>query len=397
MESRPLTIVVAGVGGYGNLYLSALLDAPDRSGFRIAGAVDPAPERCPRIADVRAGGIPVYPSPEAFYAEHTADLAVLATPIQLHARHTRLALERRSHVLCEKPLCATLEQVNEMREARDRAGRLVTIGYQWSFSEPIQTMKRDIRAGRFGRPLRFRTLSLAPRGEDYYGRNDWAGAQYDREGLPVFDSPVNNSCAHYLHNMFYVLGDRPDRSAYPAAVQAERYRVNPIGNYDTCVLRGQTKEGVEFLFAASHAVPRKAYRLSIRYEFENAAITYDERSANFRAQGTDGTVTDYGRPQSWDSAAKLWHIMDCIRGGTRVLCGIEAAGAQTACMCAVQNSAQPIMPFSPSLVREEGESGKRLHWVEGLEAGLDQCYEKALLPSELGLEWAECGRRTEGV
>jgi len=35
----------------------------------------------------------------------------------------------------------------------------------------------------------------------------------------VLDSPVNNATAHYLHNMFYVLGHATDASAMPACVR----------------------------------------------------------------------------------------------------------------------------------------------------------------------------------
>ncbi len=44
------------------------------------------------------------------------------------------------------------------------------------------------------------------------------------QGRLVLDSPVNNACSHYLHNMFYVLGDRLDRSDQPKWVTAELYR-----------------------------------------------------------------------------------------------------------------------------------------------------------------------------
>src|SRR5918992_777122 len=100
-----------------------------------------------------------------------------------------------------------------MIRARDAAGRQVSIGYQWSFCPAIQ---------------RLASMVLWPRDETYYLRNKWAGRLFTGQGHPVFDSPVNNACAHYLHNMFYVLGDRTDTSAVPARVTAELYRANSI-------------------------------------------------------------------------------------------------------------------------------------------------------------------------
>src|SRR5690606_38863553 len=113
-------------------------------------------------------------------------------------------------------LCVSLEQAERMRTARDEAGRQVGIGYQWSFSAAVQRLKRDIMSGVLGAPRRLKSMALWPRDEGYYRRNGWAGRRTSPTGEPVMDSPVNNACAHFLHNMLYVLGPRADRSARPA-------------------------------------------------------------------------------------------------------------------------------------------------------------------------------------
>ena len=130
------------------------------------------------------------------------------------------------------------------------------IGYQWSFSKAIQSLKNDIIKGLFGKPIRLKTLALWPRDDEYYGRNNWAGRIKENQGKWVLDSPMNNAVAHYLHNMFYVLGFEVDSSAVPKQVIAECYRANPIENYDTAVCRILTTDDVEILFYASHASHR---------------------------------------------------------------------------------------------------------------------------------------------
>src|SRR5207249_2746382 len=122
-----------------------------------------------------------------------ADLVVVCTPPQLHSLHVCLALEHHSHVLCEKPLCVTPDQARQMLAARDRAGKDVTIGYQWSLADAIQRLKSEILSGVFGKPRRLRTLVLWPRDETYYRRNRWAGRVRDADGNWILDSPVNNA------------------------------------------------------------------------------------------------------------------------------------------------------------------------------------------------------------
>src|SRR5690606_23790349 len=137
---------------------------------------------------------------------------------------------------CEKPLSATVDEALAMIEARDRANRTVAVGYQLSYSKKIQALKQDMMNGVFGKPIRFRTMALWPRADSYYDRA-WAGRIQDDHGRLIFDSVANNATAHYIHNMFYVLGKEIDRSAQPARVTAELYRARLIQNYDTAVMR----------------------------------------------------------------------------------------------------------------------------------------------------------------
>ncbi len=391
--SAATSVVLVGVGGYGNTYVNALLDGRDTGPVRIAGVVDPFPEGCRRLPELRASGIPCYADLAAFYREHAADLAVVSSPIARHCEHTCLALENRSHVLCEKPLGATVEQVEAMRKARDRAGRFVAIGYQWSFNEAVRALKHDFLAGRLGRPRRLRTLVLWPRDAGYYARNDWAGALRDPEGRWVLDSPVNNATAHYLHNMFYVIGPTPDRSAVPARVRAELYRANPISNYDTGACRVVTDSGVELFFYSSHAVEVQRGPEYV-FEFEKAVVTYSPQKAAIVARFADGSIRDYGDPNR-DAMKKLRDCLAATRGQADIVCGIEAASSQTLCMNGMQLSGAPISEFPPEMLRSRGEGAKRRIYVHDLDRVLAACWEQGRLPSESDVPWARRGREVD--
>lgn len=384
-DCTTLSVAVIGVGGYGATYASSLLDAPEGSPLRFVGAIDPAAQASRCYADIQARGIPVFDTPEAFFAAGgRADLVVVSSPIAFHARQTCLALEHGCHVLCEKPLCASVDDVRRMIAARNRAGRQVAIGYQWSYAAAIHSLKADIQSGRLGQPRRLSSLNLWPRDEVYYGRNRWVGAQYDAAGNPVFDSPVNNACAHHLHNMFYVLGDRTDTSAMPVRVTAELYRANKIQNYDTASLRCITADGVEVLFHVSHAIGCER-KTAFCYEFENATVSYDDLQNDIIARFTDGTTKHYGSPDTV-RRDKLPIVAAAIRSGTPVPCGIEAAAAQTLAMLAAQRS--PIVDFPADLIRVKGDPGSRVTYVEGLDAILRICYEMGRLPGEVRATWA---------
>jgi len=385
------SVALVGLGGYGYIYVNALLGSEFATKVSFVAGIDPVPEACQRLAEIQQKHIPLFRSLEEFSATSRADLVILATPLQLHCEQACFAMARGSHVLCEKPLGAHPDQVRQMIETRDRFGVQLAIGYQWSFSAAIQNLKRDIAAGRFGAPRRLRTRVYWPRTEKYYSRSSWAGRQRDAQGRPVFDSPANNACAHHLHNMFYVLGETPQNSDWPRTVQAELYRANAIENYDTVALRCRTQRGAEILFFASHATHAQHDPIFV-YEFENATVKYgNEAAAHIIAELTDGTRVDYGSPAPSESAEKFQDLLDSIRLQRPVLCGPEAAGAQTACIFAAQQSTPAIVEFPRDLVVVEGPPGDRLTQVKNLAETLDRCYENAQLPSDLGISWAVRG------
>lgn len=384
-----VSVVLVAIGGYGRGYADALLHGKHQQPAKIAGVVDPFAARSALLPEFERLGVPIVNTLDEFYAQASADLAVIASPIQYHCPQTVGACEHGSNVLCEKPLCATVQEAQRMLAARDRAGKWVGIGYQWSYSDAIQSLKRDIQAGVLGAPRRFRTIALMPRDEKYYRRASWPGRIRDDAGNWVLDSPVNNACAHDLHNMLYVLGERTENSARPAAVVAELYRANDIENYDTAALRVWTDAGVELLFITSHAVERQ-YGPVFEYEFEDALVVYG--AGGLMARFHDGRTQAYVSPDG-PHLRKLWAAVSAVTTGAPAVCGIEAAMSQTICMNGAQDAAGQIVQFPEALVSVEGEPGSRRTWVRGLADELTKCYEAWQLPSEYGSGWSRSGRR----
>ena len=255
---KPLAVAVAGISGYGGFYVEALTQYAKEDRLQFVGGIDPNPESSDSFQLLQSQKVPIYDSLESFYKKSFADLMIVSTPIHLHYVHTCYALEHGSHVLCEKPLCATVEQAQLMLETQKKTGKIAGVGFQWCFSDAVLNLKRDILRGDFGKPRRLKTLVLWPRSNGYFNRNSWAGRIKTDGGEPVFDSVVSNATAHFLHNMVFILGDSIGQSAYPTKVTAELYRANNIENFDTAAVRCQTATGVEILFIASHATEKES-------------------------------------------------------------------------------------------------------------------------------------------
>ncbi|MBS4176151.1 Gfo/Idh/MocA family protein [Lederbergia citrea] len=384
-----VSIVLIGIGGYGNTYLKKLLDESQQMKARIAGVVDIHPERSENYDRIVENNIPVFATIEEFYASNEAELAIISTPIHHHASQTCYALEHGSNVLCEKPMCASVEEANKIIEARNRTGKFVAIGFNWSYSPAVHTLKQDIMSGIFGKPKRMKTIVNWPRDEEYYKRNTWAGRLYSDEGDAILDSVANNATSHFLHHMFYLLGSKKDKSVRLHTVTAELYRANPIESFDTCAITVTTEEDIEVMFYATHAV-KDSLGPQFIYEFEQATLysTKDENGNEVIARFQDGSEKVYPDSEK-DHLQKLTTCIEATaKGNHDIPCGPEAALPHLLCITAMHESSK-IIPFPETLIKRDEETN--VTWVEGLNETLVQCYEKWCLPSEIAVDWAQGG------
>ncbi|MCL5064879.1 MAG: Gfo/Idh/MocA family oxidoreductase [Firmicutes bacterium] len=88
------------------------------------------------------------------YRELLADPSIYAvhvlTPNVSHSEITVAALDAGKHVLCEKPMAINSEEAERMLEARNRSGKLLTIGYQYRHFHDHAVAKKVVDEGWLG-------------------------------------------------------------------------------------------------------------------------------------------------------------------------------------------------------------------------------------------------------
>ena len=373
-----MKILLVGAGGYAKGYVVDLLK---RKGSDIVfeGVVDPYFNNSVMANEILAAGIPVYDTMDAFYREHTADLVIICTPTYLHKEQSITALKHGSYVLTEKPVASTVADVDEMIAAEAEYGKFIAVGYQMVFSDAMIALKEDYQAGVLGAPISLKTAISYPRGLDYYRRGGGWGGRISKDGITVLDSIASNACAHYLHNMLFLLGRKLDTSAEVATIEAECLRANDIENFDTCSMRMITEDGAKLYFVASHAA-EQGRNPEFVYTFENATVTYSrDDSPRIVATFKDGTVKDYGNP----FAREFKKIDDCvkaIREGSAPICTAKTAIAHTKLIEKIYHEVE-IMDFPKDRVFLSEKTGGIA--VTGLFEDMQKAYGGEQLLSEI--------------
>lgn len=123
-------------------------------GLRAAGVpvaaicdVEEAPAR--RLAEQH--GIPaVYTDWERMLAAESLDAVSVCVPNRFHRDITIGALGAGVHVLCEKPLAATLPEAREMFAAATRSQRVLMAAQSWRFGAGQRAVQRATAAGDLG-------------------------------------------------------------------------------------------------------------------------------------------------------------------------------------------------------------------------------------------------------
>ena len=373
-----MKILLVGTGGYGSIYARALLNntAPH---IVWEGAVDPFFSAGRFDADIRERGIPVYNTMEEFFAEHDADLAIISTPPFLHLEQCLCALRHGAHVLCEKPAAPSVDEVEQMIAAQKQYGKFIAVGYQWSFARAILALKQDILNGALGKPLSFRTLISWPRDYAYYKRGGGWGGKLFIDGRPLYDSIASNACAHYIHNMLFLLGDTLESAVVPSSIEAECLRANDIESFDTCTLRARAAD-TELYFAATHAAESQINPAFV-YTFENAEVRFaKDDSSQIVATFRDGSTKNYGDPFE-EPAEKMFRCLEDVQEGKTPVCTAETAIAHTKLIGMLHQSTE-LRSFPASLICETAEGDRR--FVRGLTEKMVEAYENCRLLSEVG-------------
>ncbi|MCP3763673.1 Gfo/Idh/MocA family oxidoreductase [Domibacillus sp. A3M-37] len=122
----------------------------------VAGAFDINPERG------REFGINLHVNPERCYSDYKTMFAEeanredgiqavsIATPNGTHYEICKAALEAGLHVVCEKPLCFTVEEAEELEALAKQNNRVVGITYGYSGHQMIEQARQLIANGDLG-------------------------------------------------------------------------------------------------------------------------------------------------------------------------------------------------------------------------------------------------------
>lgn len=104
----------------------------------------------------------VHGSYEALLEDPEIDVVYVPLPNSLHVEWTIRALRAGKHVLCEKPLALTVDDVDRIADASARAGRVATEGFMYRHQPLTHGVEAVVRSGRLGAVRSFKGAFTFP-------------------------------------------------------------------------------------------------------------------------------------------------------------------------------------------------------------------------------------------
>jgi UDP-N-acetyl-2-amino-2-deoxyglucuronate dehydrogenase len=258
---RRAALVGAGViGTHHGLVISQLSDR-----IQLVAVADTQFERAERLTAER-GGRPFASLTDALAAVDV-DIVVVCTPTGRHGEVAIEALAAGKHLIVEKPAEITVARTDEIIDAQQKAGTLVTVISQHRFDPATEITLAAIERGELGRL----TSGIASidwwRGQSYYDSGDWRGT-WELDG----GGALMNQGVHTIDLLVATMGRPVEVFAYTGTLAHERIEVEDVA---VAVVRFDSG-ALGVLHATTAAYPGLSARLQVHGDRGSAVIDNDQ-------------------------------------------------------------------------------------------------------------------------
>jgi UDP-N-acetyl-2-amino-2-deoxyglucuronate dehydrogenase len=210
------------------------------------------------------------------------DIVNVVTPSGAHMEPTIAAAEKGKHVICEKPLEISLDRIDRMIEAHEKAGTRLGGIFNFRYNESLKHLKSAVEGKRFGKISYAAVYIPWWRSEDYY-KDSWHGTwKLDGGGALI------NQSIHMVDLLQYLIGPVESLSAYTATIAHDIEAEDTA----TAILRFKNN-ALGIIYGSTASFPGMPRRIEIT--------------------GSRGTVVQV------DNSFKVWEFADPTEADKRVI------------------------------------------------------------------------------
>ena len=333
---RKIGFGIIGCGVIADFHANALFGLSEEAVLvGVADARLPAAERFAREKQVRA-----FESVDELLACPEIDVVTICVPSGLHAELAIKAANAGKHIIVEKPMAITKEQLDAMEEACERNGVMLSSVAQSRFTSGVRKAKQAIEEGYLGKLVCADVYMKFNRSQRYYNTGGWRGTKAMDGGGALMNQGI-----HGVDLLLYLAGDV--KSVYAVSKTLARQ----IEVEDTLSAVLEFKSGATGVIQATTSVyPGYPRRLElngdkgtivleegnlIRWDMEDTTLPAVTLKSNVRSSAS--APTDF----SADNHTKQFKdVIQALRGGTKPLVDLREGRRAVDLILAIYQSAE---------------------------------------------------------
>jgi predicted dehydrogenase len=250
------------------------------------------------------------------------------------------AAQAGNHILCEKPLCLTVQQADEVQRVVSAAGVTLMCAHNQLFLPAVSTAKQLLEQGILGSVYEVRTSDSFY--NDFNPQNmGWRATAATSGGGELMDTGY-----HPTYLMLHLAGGSP----VEATALLSRHRLRFMDSEDSAQVLVRFDNGV-----VGHLVTSWAYQPppgSERFSVvgERGSLHSDGRDLTVSLRGSTSQTYDFDDVDTYVS--EIGHFADCLRSGARPL-HTEREGIDVLCLILAAYEGARSRTISPVFGRSE--------------------------------------------
>ncbi|MGH9344956.1 MAG: Gfo/Idh/MocA family protein [Terriglobia bacterium] len=312
--SNEVGVAFIGSGTVAEMHGRAVTAVPEA---RLVGAYDLDAEKAKLIAS-RFGGR-VYESVDQLLADRSVDAVHVLTPVSHHLPHAIASLQAGKHVLIEKPVAQTQEDIAVLKAAAAEAGRVCMPAHNYIYAPSVRRAKRLMDAGKLGKIASLWILY---------------NIFHSEQAVATYGGVLRAVCTHHAYSLLYLLG-RPRR----VTAVVSRVRDTQTGAEEQAMIVCEMENGaIANLWSSFAADDPTNDPWTVVYKIlgTNGGASYSWNEAQF----TDDGGPAWGMPCYEESfMEEIGHFINrCVLAGESPLSTLDDAADALSILTAAERS-----------------------------------------------------------
>jgi predicted dehydrogenase len=306
-ENGKIAVGIIGTGNIAGHHVKGYVLAEDRA--RVAAMADVDTDRAGAFQE-QLGKYEVFADYRDMIAKAPIDAVDICLPHHLHKDAIVAAAAAGKHILCEKPLCLTLEEAEAVTSAVKQAGITLMCAHNQLFLPAVARAREMIRAGELGKVYAARTtdvFALKLTSESI----GWRGTRSTSGGGELIDTGYHPN---------YLLLHLVDSTPIRVAAMLSRHRLTFLEGEDTAHVLVEFEDGTIGSIVTGWAYEPAGSTERFSVVGEKGSLWSDGRTLHFKPAGGAATVVQEGGLAGAETyALEVVDFIDRLRDGRRPL------------------------------------------------------------------------------